>query len=62
MPSRPRFVIFADAGGHWRWRLVAANDRTIATSGESFDSESNATRAAREVKATAADAVVLAKR
>jgi uncharacterized protein YegP (UPF0339 family) len=55
-------VIFADAGGHWRWRLVAANDRTIATSGESFDSESNATRAAREVKATAADAVVLAKR
>ena len=27
-----RFVIFQDAAGEWRFRLVAANNRTIAQS------------------------------
>lgn len=30
----------------WRWRMVAANGRKVATSGEAFASEANADRAA----------------
>ena len=30
------FQTFQDFGGEWRWRLRAGNNRTIATSGESY--------------------------
>jgi uncharacterized protein YegP (UPF0339 family) len=41
-----------------RWRLIAGNGEKVAASGESFDSRSNAKRAAETVKATAAEAEV----
>ena len=53
-----KFVIYADSGGHYRWRLVANNGAIIAASGESFDSKFNALRAAENVKETAGDASV----
>ena len=53
-----KFVVYADAGGHYRWRLVANNGQIIAASGESFDSKSNARRAAETVKETAGGATV----
>jgi len=31
-----RFLVYKDTAGYWRWRLVAANNRTIADSGEGY--------------------------
>ena len=53
-----KFVIYTDSGGKYRWRLVAGNGQTIASSGESFDSRSNARRAAENVKSNAGSAEV----
>jgi uncharacterized protein len=54
-----KFVIYKDASGNWRWRLVARNGQTVASSGESFSSEGNARRAAENVKAHAGSADVV---
>jgi uncharacterized protein YegP (UPF0339 family) len=54
-----KFVIYADSGGNYRWRLVASNGQTVATSGESFASKGNARRAAEGVKAGAGAAEVV---
>jgi uncharacterized protein YegP (UPF0339 family) len=53
-----RFEIYADTGGNYRWRLKAGNGQIVATSGESFDSQSNAKRAAENVKANAGSASI----
>ncbi len=50
------FDAYEDLVGKWRWRLVGANDRTVATSGESFDSHWHAMRAAEVVRGAAAAA------
>ena len=34
--TAPRFTVYRDAAGEWRWRLVATNGRTIADSGEGY--------------------------
>lgn len=57
--AMPRFEVYEDAAGTWRWRLKDANGVKIASSGESFASEFNAKRAAENVKATAPSAVVV---
>lgn len=49
MPTYPRFDIYLDASGHWRWRLYAGNGEKVASSGEWFYDYSNAARAARTV-------------
>lgn len=54
----PEFDAFEDLAGKWRWRLVAANGRTVATSGESFHTHWHAMRAAEDVRAVASGAVV----
>jgi len=54
-----KFEIYADAGGSYRWRLVSSNGQTIASSGESFDSKSNARRAAENVKENASKATIV---
>jgi uncharacterized protein YegP (UPF0339 family) len=48
-----RFETYTDSGGHARWRLIASNGQTVATSGESFASASGATEAANNFKAKA---------
>jgi uncharacterized protein len=53
-----QFEIYADQGGKYRWRLKAANGQTVASSGESFDSKTNAREAAERVKRTAAEAEI----
>ena len=50
------FDAYEDLVGRWRWRLVAGEDRTVATSGESFDSHWHALRAAENVRGVAAAA------
>jgi len=54
-----RFVIYADGGGHHRWKLVSGNGQTTASSGESFSSKSAARRAAEAVKKSAVTADVV---
>ena len=54
-----KFEIYADAGGSYRWRLIASNGQNIASSGESFDSKSNARRAAENVRDNAGKADVV---
>jgi uncharacterized protein YegP (UPF0339 family) len=53
-----KFVIYRDRGGKYRWRLVAGNGQTIASSGEDFESHANAKRAAENVKDKAGTATV----
>jgi len=53
-----KFQIYPDAGGKYRWRLIAANGQNIASSGESFDSKSNARRAAENVRDNAGKASI----
>jgi uncharacterized protein len=36
-----RFQKYVDTLGYWRWRLVAANGRVIADSGEGYNNESD---------------------
>ena len=53
------FEIYSDAGGSYRWRLVAANGQTVASSGDSFASKSNAQEAAENVKKNAGGADIV---
>ncbi len=53
-----KFKPFQDTGGSWRWRLIDDNGEKVASSGESFDSKSNAKRAAENVKETAPSATI----
>jgi uncharacterized protein YegP (UPF0339 family) len=46
----PHFDAYEDLTGRWRWRLRAADNRTVATSGESFESHWHALRAAEDVR------------
>lgn len=54
--AKPKFEVYADSGGSYRWRLKDGNGEKIASSGESFASRANAKRAAENVKKTAPDA------
>jgi uncharacterized protein YegP (UPF0339 family) len=59
-PARRRISlklqVFPDSAKKYRWRLVAGNGRTVASSGESFDSKSNARRAAQNFSQRASSA------
>lgn len=54
-----KFVVYADAGGKYRWKLVASNGQTTASAGESFSSKASARQAAGSVKKSAASAEVV---
>jgi uncharacterized protein YegP (UPF0339 family) len=56
--ATPKFEIYADTSGKYRWRLKDGNGEKVASSGESFDSRSNAKRAAENVKLTAPNAEI----
>jgi uncharacterized protein YegP (UPF0339 family) len=42
---QPRFQVYEDQAGQYRWRLLAANGRTIADSGEAYTRKADAERA-----------------
>lgn len=52
----PQFDAYEDLVGKWRWRLLGRDGRTVATSGESFDSHWHALRAAENVRGAATGA------
>ena len=53
----PRFVIYKDIAGEWRWRLKATNGEIVATS-EGYTSKQSAVNSAYRVKEIAAAAKV----
>ncbi len=57
--ANARFVVYADKGGHYRWKLVAPNGQETASSGESFSSHASAKHAAEGVKEHAASAEIV---
>jgi uncharacterized protein YegP (UPF0339 family) len=59
MPREPRFELYRDTAGEWRWRLVVANGNIIADSGEGYSSKQGAQRGIRSVKKSAPDARVV---
>ena len=56
--AKPKFQIYTDAAGRFRWRLKDGDGEKVASSGDSFASESDAKRAAQLVKSTAPDAEI----
>jgi len=54
----PQFDAYEDLVGKWRWRLLSADGRAVATSGESFDSHWHALRAAEDVRGVAPGAQI----
>ncbi len=44
------FEVYADKGGKSRWRLTSRNGQTVASSGAPFANQSNARRAANNVR------------
>lgn len=52
----PQFDAYEDLVGKWRWRLLGTDGRTVATSGESFDSHWHTLRAAENVRGVATGA------
>lgn len=49
--SDATITVYQDEAGEWRWRLALGNHEKFAASGESFDSYSNARRAATRLAA-----------
>jgi uncharacterized protein YegP (UPF0339 family) len=44
------YYVYRDAGNLWRWRLLAANNRNIANSGEGYYNKSDCLAAITLVK------------
>lgn len=44
------YVLYKDANTHWRWHLVAANNRIIANSGEGYYNKADCLSAINLVK------------
>ncbi|MEX2115245.1 MAG: DUF1508 domain-containing protein [Bacteroidota bacterium] len=47
-----KYTMYKDNAGHWRWRLTAANNRTIADSGESYHNKTDCLAAIGLVKSS----------
>ncbi len=58
MPASPKFELYVDKAGKFRWRLVATNGEIIAV-GESYDTKDAAKNGIASVKANAAKAEVV---
>lgn len=48
------YYIYKDVQGYWRWRLLAANNRNIANSGESYYNKEDCLHAIALVKGSSA--------
>jgi hypothetical protein len=53
-----KFELYKDAKGEFRWRLVASNGQTIATSGEGYKAKDSAKAGIDSVKKNAATATI----
>lgn len=53
------FEVYQDTAGGWRWRLVAANGRIVADSGEAYTRQADVRRAVSTFKRWAYRAAVV---
>lgn len=49
----PRYEVYPDSAGEWRWRLKAANNRIIADGAEGYSEKRHAYRAVYAIAAPA---------
>jgi uncharacterized protein YegP (UPF0339 family) len=56
--TTPRFKVYEDERGEWRWRLVSPNGKIIADSGEGYLDVKNCLHGIQIIKACAANAQV----
>lgn len=54
-----RFELYRDRAGQFRWRLVHANGRVVADSGQGYASKQKAVQGIRSVKANAPGARIV---
>jgi hypothetical protein len=50
LSAMPKFEIYKDTAGKFRWRLKAPNGEIIATSGEGYESKDNCKNGIESVK------------
>lgn len=50
------FEVYKDQAGEWRWKLIAANGKTLADSGEGYRRRGAAVSAVERTKTLAAKA------
>ena len=53
-----RYQLYKDAQNYWRWRLLAANNRIIANSGEGYGNKVDCVAAINLVKGSASAPVM----
>ena len=53
-----KFQMYKDAKGEFRWRLIAPNGQTIATSGEGYTTKDSAKNGIESVKKNAPKAKI----
>ncbi len=58
MPASPKFELYQDKAGKFRWRLLAANGEIVAV-GEGYDTKDGAKNGIASVKANAPKASVV---
>jgi len=58
LSAMPKFEIYKDAGGKFRWRLKAPNGEIIASSGEAYESKDNCKNGIQSVKNNAPKAEI----
>lgn len=58
MKGQARFKVYQDRKKEFRWKLIAANGRTIADSGEGYKTLGGVNRAVKTVRAAIATASV----
>jgi len=58
MPAKPKFELYKDNAGKFRFRLVAPNGETIATS-EGYEDKDSCKKGIRSVKVNAPKAAVV---
>ena len=57
--SSTTYQIFVDASGGWRWRLIAANGRILASSGEAYKSKKSCLASVSRVRSAAGAGTVI---
>ena len=53
-----KYVMYKDGRNEWRWRLLAANHRIIAVSGEGYHNKIDCQAAIRRVQSSGSAPVV----
>jgi uncharacterized protein YegP (UPF0339 family) len=56
--AEPRFVVYKDRAGEWRWNFRASNGKKIADSGEGYHNKQDCLHGIELIKEEASDAEI----